>query len=323
MLGEKGVEIRMKVAIFFPRSNTRSSGNRITANRWAAILEQLGHQVRVADEYDGENLDFAICLHVFKTAEIVARLKQEQPTTRVAVAITGTDMYGNEETKLAVSEKLSTVDNVICLNPSTHAELPAELQKKSVVLLQSAELSTNSKAKDSDAFTVIVSGHLRDEKDPLRTAAAARLLPQSSKIQIRHFGGSLDPKLARRAREEMSENSRYHWFEEVGHDEVLAELRGADLLVQSSRVEGAPAVVSEAIVAELPLIISRIPGLVGLLGEDYPAIFEVEDTKELSALLLRSETDVQWYTSLKDHLLRLKPRFERTAEVNAWRSFIG
>ena len=37
-------------------------------------------------------------------------------------------------------------------------------------------------------FRVAVVGHLRPEKDPLRTAEAARRLPETSKIQVLHIG---------------------------------------------------------------------------------------------------------------------------------------
>jgi hypothetical protein len=47
---------------------------------------------------------------------------------------------------------------------------------------------------------------------------------------------------------------------------------------------------SEAIVASVPVIASRILGTVGILGADYPGYFTVGDTRELMRLLICAET---------------------------------
>ena len=47
-------------------------------------------------------------------------------------------------------------------------------------------------------FKVCVIGHLREEKDPLRTAMAARLLPSSSRLRVLHIGRALNPDFVSR-----------------------------------------------------------------------------------------------------------------------------
>src|SRR5262249_60675995 len=66
-------------------------------------------------------------------------------------------------------------------------------------------------------FEILVIGNLRAEKDPLRAAAASRLLPDSSRIRIMHLGGAHDDSWATRARAEMADNPRYVWRGEVAH----------------------------------------------------------------------------------------------------------
>ena len=63
------------------------------------------------------------------------------------------------------------------------------------------------------------------------------------------------------------------------------------LMVMSSLFEGGARVVGEAMVHGTPVISSRIDGVVGLLGDDYPGYFLPGDTAELAALLNRFETD--------------------------------
>ena len=56
-------------------------------------------------------------------------------------------------------------------------------------------------------------------------------------------------------------------------------------MVISSLSEGGANVISEAAVAGVPVLASRIDGNVGLLGADYPGYFPVGDTEALARLL--------------------------------------
>jgi glycosyltransferase involved in cell wall biosynthesis len=62
------------------------------------------------------------------------------------------------------------------------------------------------------------------------------------------------------------------------HANAQESLELADRLVLSSKSEGGANVISEAVMASVPVIASRIPGTVGLLGENYPGYFEFGDT---------------------------------------------
>jgi glycosyltransferase involved in cell wall biosynthesis len=90
------------------------------------------------------------------------------------------------------------------------------------------------------------------------------------------------------------------------------------LCVLSSKLEGGANVVSEAIVAGVPLLASRIAGSVGLLGESYPGYFNVGDTETLAQLLRRAETDRAFLTELRAHCARLAPLFRPSRERAAW-----
>ena len=47
-----------------------------------------------------------------------------------------------------------------------------------------------------------------------------------------------------------------------------------------------------------PVVATRIGGLVGTLGDDYPGYFPVEDTAALTRLLWRAESDGAFYATL-------------------------
>jgi len=59
------------------------------------------------------------------------------------------------------------------------------------------------------------------------------------------------------------------------------------VLVHASRMEGGAHVVIEAVCSGTPVLASRIDGNLGLLGDDWPATFEVGDDAALAGWLVR------------------------------------
>jgi len=90
----------------------------------------------------------------------------------------------------------------------------------------------------------------------------------------------------------------------------------------SSRLEGGANVISEAIVAGVPLIASCIPGTVGLLGADYSGYFAVGETRELTTLLLRAETDPQFLNKLRRQCAGRAALFEPERERRTWEALL-
>jgi len=172
-------------------------------------------------------------------------------------------------------------------------------------------------------FDVCVIGHLRSVKDPFRTALAVRRLPRDSRIRVLHLGGAMEQVMASLARAEMKVNSRYHWLGEQPRARVRQILGGSALLVLSSKLEGGANALSEAIAAGTPVLASRIPGSVGILGENYAGYFNVGDTNGLVRLLDRAESDPGFLARLASDCAKLKPLFNPDRERAAWRRLIA
>jgi glycosyltransferase involved in cell wall biosynthesis len=83
-------------------------------------------------------------------------------------------------------------------------------------------------------------------------------------------------------------------------------------------MEGGANVLSEAIVASVPVLGSRIAGTVGILGEDYPGYFGVGNTRELVRLMIRAETDLPFLREMTHWCRKLAPRFAPAREKAAW-----
>jgi len=74
---------------------------------------------------------------------------------------------------------------------------------------------------------------------------------------------------------------------------------------------------SEAIVADVPIIASDIAGNVGLLGQDFPGYYPVGDEAALARLLVRAENDPAFLGALLRHGQSLKAQFEPAHEQAA------
>jgi len=210
----------------------------------------------------------------------------------------------------------------VVLQPAALAELPLAVRPKARTILQSATAPRRRPRPPEDAFQVAVLGHLREVKDPLRTALAARELPRSSHLRVVQAGAALSPEMESAAREEERANPRYRWLGDLPRADALRLLCGSHLLCLTSRLEGGANVVSEAIVCGVPVVSSRIPGSVGLLGEDHPGYFPPGDTHALARLLRRSETDPAFLEELRRRSVERQPLFRPEAEREAWRELL-
>src|SRR5258708_29348740 len=90
-------------------------------------------------------------------------------------------------------------------------ELPVRFRRKTRVIYQSAEVH-GSDELPSRRFRVAVIGHLREEKDPFRTALALAHLRDLPGIEVVHLGEALSPDMAREARRLMRSDRRYRWL---------------------------------------------------------------------------------------------------------------
>jgi putative glycosyltransferase (TIGR04348 family) len=294
------------------------TGNRTTALRWAAKLRALGHRVRIAEEYRNEPCDVLIALHARKSAAAVFRSFENRPDRRIIVATTGTDLYRDLPGSIEARQALELAWRIIVLQPLAVERIPQPQRSKARVIYQSALAPTDGPPPDSGRFDICVLGHLRDEKDPFRAATAARLLPTESRVRVLQAGRALTPDFEELARKEAAENPRYRWLGELSRREARALLASCRALALTSKMEGGANVISEAVVAGAPVLASRIDGSMGLLGRDYPGLYDVGDTDALARLMQRAEQERTFYSKLKRWCQELAPLFSPERELASW-----
>jgi putative glycosyltransferase (TIGR04348 family) len=311
----------MNIDIATPVPRGSRKGNRVTAVRWAHLLRQLGHRVRVSQGYRGGTPDVLVALHASRSAEAVEAFCRDHPRRPVVVALTGTDLYDEIHTSAPARRSLELASRLVVLQPLGIKELPAQLQAKARVIFQSAEAPPAARPRNG-LFDICVLGHLRPVKDPFCAASAARLLPTTSRVQVLHVGAALSPEMEEAARAETATNSRYHWLGELPRWKALRVLGRSRLLVVTSRSEGGANAVSEAIAASVPVLSSNIPGSVGILGDDYPGYFPAGDVQALAELLSRAEEDASFYRTLRRRCRALRPLVRPTRERESWRRLL-
>lgn len=297
-------------------------GNRVTALRWTRILRSLGHRVTVAGDYDGRRCDLLIALHACKSAGAVFKFREWHPGLPIVVALTGTDLYRDLHRYCIPARALDAADRIVALQPLAVAELALSVRDKVRVIYQSAKPVRPVGKPSRSFFDVCVAGHLRYIKDPFRTAYAVRRLPAASHIRVFQAGAAMDASAARLATAEQARNPRYRFLGPLSRTATRRLIARSRVLVLSSRIEGGANVISEAIVDGTPVIASRIPGSVGLLGDDYAGYFPVGDTERLRRLLLRTESDAGFYRLLRQQCASRARLFRPDAERERWRSLL-
>lgn len=308
----------MKIEIVTPAPRGSRKGNRVTALRWAGILRSLGHHVRLETEHRAEDAALVVVLHARRGHAALDAAKRERPRRPVFVAVTGTDLYVDGIVDDLVRDSLVRADRVLVLQPRALEALPPAVRRRAAVVRQSCSPPEPAPRRADDGFEVVVVGHLRAVKDPFLAAEAARLLPESSAIRIVHLGEALTPEVESRAREEERTNRRYRWLGGLIRSRTLARIAAARLLVLTSRAEGGAQVISEALVCGTPVLATRIDGVVGLLGDDWPGLFPVGDAEALSKLLTRAETDPSFLADLSERAAAIAPLYAPAAERATW-----
>jgi putative glycosyltransferase (TIGR04348 family) len=299
-----------------------NNGNRITALRWAALLKSLGHRVRITQSYDGQSCDALIALHARRSADSIRRFRELHPAAPLIVVLTGTDLYRDIRHDRKAKQSLELANRLVVLQQMAFQELPKALHRKTKVIYQSAEPLKAKPPSHERKFAVSLIAHLRDEKDPLRAPLAARRLPRDSRIELTHIGLALDDALAKRARAEAARNPRYRWLGQLSHRSTRAKLAQSHLVCITSKMEGSSNVLSEALASGVPVIATRIAGLIGTLGKDFPGYFPVGDTTKLRELLLKAENDPTFYRKLQQHCARAAKWVRPRRELDAWRRLL-
>ena len=277
-----------RLCLVTPALAEANNGNWQTARRWASMLS-IHYRVRISASWNGRSAedkddDGMLALHARRSADSVAAWAQLNPDKPLALALTGTDLYRDIENDASARHSLQLAQRLIVLQDQGPLALPVALREKARVVLQS---STRRVAleKTTAHLRAVAVGHLREEKSPETLFAAARLLRAEDGICIDHIGRSLQADLAAEAEATMAQCPHYRWLGGLAHAATRQRIQRAHVLVHPSRMEGGAHVIMEAVLSGTPVLASRVPGNVGMLGTGYEGYFDHGDAAGLARLL--------------------------------------
>ena len=319
----------MKIVITTPAAKGSTLGNRITAERYGKLFRELGHRAQIVsgrgNSFSDDSIakhDLLVALHAKHSAAVVKRFAFVVPGKPIVVVMTGTDLHRDMPKSRRTRDTLDRADCIVLLEPEGRKLLTNCRAQKSRVIFQSALPVANPPSPLKRCFEVSLIGHLRPVKDPFLVAKATKFLPAESKIKIFHFGEALSKKMKKRALLETERNPRYQWLGGRKFSSTQRRLSRSRLTLVTSLQEGAPSVISEAVVNGVPILATRIMSSLGLLGHDYPGLFEIGAARELAKKMLMAETDGIFYDQLCKHGAARKRQFAPARELASWRRLI-
>ena len=279
---------RETLVIVTPALASANNGNWQTARRWASRLRPA-YRVHLTDRWAGDaGVDAAlmIALHARRSAGSIVAWREAHPARPLMLVLTGTDLYRDIAFDDEARRSLDLADVLVVLNEVGAMGLPERLRARARVVLQSCS-ERQALPKTRQHLRALMVGHLRDEKDPRTWWRAVNRLAARADMRFDHIGAALDPSLGAEAAALTSKVPAFRWLGGLAHGVVRRHIQAAHVLVHASRMEGGAHVVIEAIRSGTPVLASRIPGNVGMLGADYGGYFALDDAPALAQLLLR------------------------------------
>jgi putative glycosyltransferase (TIGR04348 family) len=222
-------------------------------------------------------------------------------------------LYRDIQHDSQAQQSLEFAARLVVLQSMGLNELPAPFKAKTSVLLQSTTPRVTL-PKTKRCIRVVMVGHLREEKSPRTLFEAAALLAQQHDIHIQHIGAEHDQILASMAHQTAALFPHYQFTGALTYPETRRQIQRSHVLVHTSVMEGGAHVIMEAVCSGVPVIASRIPGNMGMLGEDYAGLFPVGDAKALADMLIRFRHDATFEQLLKKQCALRAPLFSAEHE---------
>ncbi len=286
---------RPSVVIVSPALANANNGNWQTARRWRQMLA-AAYRVRIVRQWPGEasrrQADVLLALHARRSADSIAAWHAARGSAGLAVVLTGTDLYQDIEHDAQARQSLQWAGQLVVLQSQGIQALAQPLRGKTRTIYQSTT-ARRPPAKTSRWLNAVMVGHLRQVKSPQTLFAAARLLAADASIRIDHIGEAGEPSLGEAALATAQDCPNYHWRGALPHPATRLAIQRAHVLVHTSAMEGGAHVIMEAVRSGTPVLASRVPGNVGMLGDDYAGYFEHGDAAALARLLLQCRASQQ------------------------------
>lgn len=308
------------VLIITPALASANNGNWQTAWRWSRLLQPV-FRTTIAKHWQGEGADVMLALHARKSASAALAWAQVMGASKLAVVLTGTDLYHDIQTDDTSLHSLQAAGRLVVLQERGPDALPESLRPRTQVIVQSAPRRATL-TKPTRHLRALMVGHLRDEKDPLTYLRAAARLAERTDILLDHIGEAAQAHWHQAIAQTARYCPDYRWLGGLAHGATRGHIQRAHVLVHPSKIEGGAHVILEAVQSGTPVLASRIDGNLGMLGADYAGYFPVGDDVALADLLRRCRDDAGFLPLLQQQCELRAPLFEPLREQTLLRQLV-
>lgn len=163
------------------------------------------------------------------------------------------------------------------------------------VILKESEIAQSPKTlKHKDSYTIISIGSLAQlyKAPDVVIKSVKNVIDSGIKCNLVWLGGGCFLEPMKKIAGELGISSNVNFLGNVSSQEVLQQLRSADVFVLASRTEGLPRAVVEAMGQGLPCIGTKVGGIPELLDDEV--LVEKENVQQLSKLLSKILTDASF-----------------------------
>ena len=269
----------MKIVLAAP-NYPQPRGNTVTVRRIAenlARLDVLTEIVSTTGENRAVSLPPADLVHGFHAYYFYQFLQQlDQKPDRYLVTMTGTDLnvdLFNPEKRQGVLSSLEGAEAIHVFDRAAKTTLLLEAPQfngKVFVIAQGTSkfsLVHSLLEKDADTFLFVLPAGIRKVKNiPFAITALSNLHDQYPKLRLWIAGPVLEKAEAEIVLGLVEQHADWlRYLGEIPHAQMGEVFEKADVVLNTSRSEGQPAAILEAMGFGLPVLVSNVPGNNGLV----------------------------------------------------------
>jgi glycosyltransferase involved in cell wall biosynthesis len=265
---------KRRLLFVLPCAVDDNRGNATSAVRIADSLSRRGYEIETvisdSDSAAWPEFDLAIAFHAAASGPVTQAIAKQRNKPYV-VAFTGTDLNGKPSAGSESAVANASASVALCNSAARRArDIFTNLPTGVEVIFQAVAplpykpglaMPANAPKLESFQKLILVPAGVRDIKDPLRAVKAltplAALRPE---LSLWFVGPELEEACGEQLREAIADLSWASWIGEVPRNELLPLMRRADVVLSTSRSEGAaPNSLLEATLAGTPVLANDIP----------------------------------------------------------------
>ena len=330
----------MKVLLILPTGTKKTCGNWITAERLEQGLKSFGiindiKEVKDVNKAILEKYDIVHCFHAVKTSLSMEKMLNCLEIPWV-VTFTGTDLEAlyNPKMELKLRNLLYKARTVFVF----HKQAKTWLNNSQVVALDKIKvipqtimplqigdnISFRSKWNISDHdFVFLFAGGIREVKGPLEALELIEPLAEKrNDLKLIMAGPILEPEVGQKLFKRLSSIGWAEYIGEVSHHLMSNLFHAADVVINTSRSEGMPNTLLEAMSMGCAILAKDIPGNRAVVRNGVDG-FLFKNNKDFFMLAKRLMTNEKIRFKVVDAALKraegLNPQIEAQEYLKAYR----